>query len=239
VEPAPPSPDWDAGTVIAWLKARESPENKAGMTRFGVNTERTFGVPLAEIRPLSRKIRRNQERALALWETGWRDARLIAAFTAEPKRMTPAIARRWAADFDSWDVVDGVSDIFVDMPEWRELIDEFAADEREFVRRTAFAMTAWAAVHRKDEPDATFLGLLPLIEKHATDPRNFVRKAVNWALRQIGKRSPALHGPALALAEKLAASSDKTARWNGKDAVRELTTEKTIERIKAKRVAPR
>jgi 3-methyladenine DNA glycosylase AlkD len=102
------------------------------------------------------------------------------------------------------------------------------------VRRTAFAMTAWAAVHRKDEPDATFLGLLPLVEKHATDPRNFVRKAVNWALRQIGKRSLALYGPALALAEKLAASTDRTARWNGKDAVRELTAEKTLERLRAR-----
>jgi 3-methyladenine DNA glycosylase AlkD len=234
MEPGSPSPDWDAGAVIAWLKAHESPGNKAGMARFGISTERTFGVPLAEIRPLSRKIRRNQERALALWESGWRDARLIAGFTAEPAKMTPQIARRWAGDFDSWDVVDGVSDVFVDMPQWRDLIDEFAADEREFVRRTAFAMTAWAAVHRKDEPDATFLGLLPLVEKHATDPRNFVRKAVNWALRQIGKRSIALHGPALALAEKLAASTDRTARWNGKDAVRELTAEKTLERLRAR-----
>jgi 3-methyladenine DNA glycosylase AlkD len=130
MEPGSPSPDWDAGAVIAWLKAHESPENKAGMARFGISTERTFGVPLSEIRPLSRKIRRNQERALALWETGWRDARLIAGFTAEPAKMTPQIARRWAGDFDSWDVVDGVSDVFVDMPQWRDLIDEFAADER-------------------------------------------------------------------------------------------------------------
>ena len=239
MEAGPPSPDWDAGTVIAWLKAHESPENKAGMARFGISTERTFGVPLSEIRPLARKIGRNQERALALWETGWRDARLIAGFTVEPGKMTPQIARRWAADFDSWDVVDGVADVFVDMPQWRDLIDEFAADEREFVRRTAFAMAAWAAVHRKGEPDATFLGLLPLIERHALDPRNFVRKAVNWALRQIGKRSLALHGPALAVAKKLAASTDSTARWSGKDAVRELTAEKTIQRLRAKRASPR
>lgn len=229
-----PSVDWDAAAVIAWLKARESPENKAGMARFGISVERTFGVPLSEIRPLSRKIKRNQARALALWETGSREARLIAAFTADPKLMTVDMARRWAGDFDSWDVVDGVSDLFVDMEAWRSLIDIFAADEREFVRRTAFAMTAWAAVHRKKEPDATFLGLLPLIEAHATDPRNFVKKAVNWALRQVGKRSNALHGPALALSERLAASTDKTARWIGKDAARELTDAKTTERLRAR-----
>jgi 3-methyladenine DNA glycosylase AlkD len=233
-----PSPSWDADTVVAWLKAHASPENRAGMERFGINADRTFGVPLAQIRPLGRKLKRNHERALALWETGTRDARLLAGLTGEPGRMTPEIARSWATDFDSWDVVDGVSDLFVDMAEWRSLIDAFAADEREFVRRTAFAMTAWAAVHRKTEPDETFLGLLPLIEAHASDPRNFVKKAVNWALRQIGKRSEALHGPALALSQKLAASPDKTARWIGKDAVRELTDAKTLERIAAKAARP-
>lgn len=138
------------------------------------------------------------------------------------------------AEFDSWDIVDGVSDLFVDTDHWRELIDEFAEDEREFVRRTAFAMLCWATVHRKKEPDATFEAYLPLIEKHATDPRNFVKKVVNWALRTIGKRSLSLHRPALALSEKLAASTDKTARWIGKDAVRELRAKKTVERLKAK-----
>lgn len=232
--PGEPSPAWDAGAVVAWLKAHELPENRAGMARFGIKADRTFGVPLAQLRPLARKLKRNHGRALALWETGTRDARLLAGLTGEPGRMTPRIAMQWAGDFDSWDVVDGVSDLFVDMAGWRGLIDAFAADEREFVRRTAFAMTAWASVHRKKEPDETFLGLLPLIEAHATDPRNFVKKAVNWALRQIGKRSQALHGPALALSQKLAASPDRTARWIGRDAVRELTDPKTLERLKAK-----
>ena len=229
-----PSPDWDADRVVAWLEAHASPENRAGMARFGIRADRTFGVPLAELRPLARKLKRDHARALALWETGTRDARLLAGLTGEPDRMTPQIAMRWAADFDSWDVVDGVSDLFVDMAEWRSLIDAFAADEREFVRRTAFAMTAWAAVHRKTEPDETFLGWLPLVEAHASDPRNFVKKAVNWALRQIGKRSAALHGPALALAEKLAASPDRTARWIGRDAARELTDPRTLERVRTR-----
>ena len=114
------------------------------------------------------------------------------------------------------------------------LIDRFAADEREFVRRTAFAMIAWAAVHLKKEPDSSFVGLLPLIARHAADGRNFVKKAVSWALRGIGKRSLALHEPALALAQRLAASEDKSERWIGKDAVKELTAEKTLARLDAK-----
>ncbi|TIW38731.1 MAG: DNA alkylation repair protein, partial [Mesorhizobium sp.] len=117
---------------------------------------------------------------------------------------------------------------------WRELIAEFAVDEREFVRRTAFAMMAWSVVHRKNEPEATFLDFLSIIEVHATDGRNFVKKAVNWALRSIGKRSMNLHGAALALAQKLAVSTDKTARWIGKDAARELSDAKTLERLARK-----
>ncbi len=111
------------------------------------------------------------------------------------------------------------------------LIPEFAADDREFVRRIAFAMIATAAVHLKKEPDASLLAWLPLIERHAEDERNFVKKAVNWALRQIGKRNAACHGPALALAEKLAGSTDRTARWIGKDALRELSSDKVLARL--------
>ncbi len=148
--------------------------------------------------------------------------------------MTMDDARAWAANFDSWDIVDGVSDLFDDMDGWQALIAEFAEDEHEFVRRTAFAMLCWATIHRKKEPDATFAAYLPLIERHASDARNFVKKAVNWALRTIGKRSMALHAPALALSEELAASDDKTARWIGKDAVRELTDPKQLERLQKK-----
>ena len=115
-----------------------------------------------------------------------------------------------------------------------ELVPVFAADDREFVRRTAFAMIACGSVHLKKRDDADFIGFLPLIEQHSTDPRNFVKKAVNWALRNIGKRSFTCHAPALALAEKLAASTDKTARWTGKDAVRELTNGKIRQRLASK-----
>jgi len=151
--------------------------------------------------------------------------------TSEPKRLTADEAKAFAEDFNSWEIVDTAADLFVEA-RLDALIESFAADEREFVRRTAFAMIAAMAVHRKKDPDETILVWLPLIEAHSTDDRNFVRKAVNWALRNIGKRSRGCHAPALMLAERLAASADKTARWIGKDAVRELTSEKILARLR-------
>jgi 3-methyladenine DNA glycosylase AlkD len=230
----PLSPDSTADEIVAYLRSLGSEENRQGMKRYGIRIDRALGISHGVQRDIARKIKRNHDRAFRLWETGITEAQFIASQTADPKRFTAEDARRWAAEFDSWDIVDGVSDLFVDTDHWRGLIEEFAEDDREFVRRTAFAMLCWATIHRKKEPDSTFEAYLPLIEKHATDPRNFVKKAVNWALRTIGKRSLSLHAPALALAEKLAMSSDKTARWIGKGAVRELAAEKTVERLREK-----
>jgi 3-methyladenine DNA glycosylase AlkD len=228
------SPSSTAAEVIAHLRSIGSEENRQGMLRYGIKIDRALGISHGVQRQIAKQIKRNHERAHELWNSHIMEAQFIASVTADPKRFTAEDARRWAAEFDSWDIVDGVSDLFVDTDHWRELIEEFAADEREFVRRTAFAMLCWATVHRKQESDATFIGYLPLIEARSTDSRNFVKKAVNWALRTIGKRSAATHGPVLKLAERLAASTDKTARWIGKDAVRELTNPKTLERIARK-----
>jgi len=228
------SPASTAAEIIAHLKSLGSDETREGMKRYGIKVDRALGISHGVQRDIAKAIKRNHDRAFEPWDSGLMEAQFIASQTADPKRFTAEDARRWAGEFDSWDIVDGVSDLFVDTDHWRQLIEEFAEDEREFVRRTAFAMLCWATVHRKKEPDATFAGYLPLVEKHAADPRNFVKKAVNWALRTIGKRSLALHAPALALAEKLAASNDKTAGWVGKDAVRELTSPKQIERLRAK-----
>ena len=223
--------------ILSWLSARRSNSNVAGMARYGINTDRAFGVSNADLRRLARQIGRNHQRSLDLWQTGYREARLLAAFTDEKAKVTAEQARAWAADFNSWEIVDGVSDLFVAAGLGDLLVPEFAADDREFVRRTAFAMIAWTAVHEKNKPDEGVIALLPLIETRASDPRNFVRKAVNWALRSIGKRSLACHGPALELARKLAASDDKTARWIGKDAVRELSDPKRIAMISQKKTA--
>ena len=225
------SPASTACEVISYLRSVGSEKNRQGMQRYGIRIERALGVSHGVQRDIAATIKRNHARAFELWNADIMEAQFIAAQTADPRLMTIDDARNWAATFDSWDIVDGVSDLFVDIDEWQELIAEFADDEREFVRRAAFAMICWASVHRKKEPDATFAAYLPSIEKHASDPRNFVKKAVNWALRTIGKRSRTLHAPALALAQKLAASSDRTSRWIGKDAVRELTDPKQLERL--------
>ncbi|MDZ7601440.1 MAG: DNA alkylation repair protein [Hoeflea sp.] len=227
-------PTTSVGDIVAYMTTLRDDANIAGMARYGIDTSTALGITTPQMKGLVRKLGRDHARALALWRTGLRDARMLAIMTADPKQLTESEARGWADDFNSWEVVDTAADLFVEAG-LDGLIGIFAADEREFVRRTAFAMIAGAAVHRKTDPDATLLAYLPLIEAHATDPRNFVRKAVNWALRNIGKRNLSCHGPALALAEQLAASADKTARWIGKDAMRELTDAKTLDRLGRKR----
>ena len=232
------TPASTAEEIVAHLRTLGSEENRQGMQRYGIRIDRALGISHGVQRDIAKKIKRSHERAFELWATGITEAQFIAALTADPKRFTVEDARRWAAEFDSWDIVDGVSDLFVDTDHWRSLIEEFAEDEREFVRRTAFAMMAWSVVHRKKEPEETFLTFLPIIERHSTDERNFVRKAVSWALRSIGKRSPSLHSAALRVAERLAASDDKTARWIGKDAIPDLNSEATLRRLAAKTPGP-
>ncbi|OWV83757.1 DNA alkylation repair protein [Rhizobium sp. N122] len=224
-------PSSDAAELIAHLETLRLEENVAGMARFGIVTTRALGISNPDIRAVAGLVKKNHARAIELWRSHIREARLLALCTAEPKRLTAEEARNWANDFNSWEIVDCAADLFVEA-RLDELVAEFADDEREFVRRTAFAMIAGAAVHRKNEPDATILTWLPLIKAHAGDPRNFVRKAINWALRSIGKRNLACHAPALTLARGLAESSDKTARWIGKDAVKELVGEKLLTRLK-------
>jgi len=225
-------PASSADDIVRHLGSLRNEANIAGMARYGIDTSTALGITTPQMQAIVRQVKRNHGRALQLWQTGLRDARMAAILTADPHRLTKEEARAWAAGFNSWEIVDTAADLFTQTPFWSELIAEFAADEREYVRRTAFAMIAGATVHNKQEPDVRLLAYLPLIEAHATDPRNFVRKAVNWALRNIGKRNRACYAPALALAEKLAASDDKTARWIGRDALRELRSEKILARLK-------
>lgn len=233
----PPTQLPSVAAVIAELKALGSEKNRAGMARFGINTDNAFGVSIAAMTPLIRKYRRNHALAQALWASGYHEARILVAFVEEPDKVDKAQMNAWAADFDSWDVCDQVSmRVFAKTPYVADRVQRWARDKREFVRRAAFATIAGYTVAAKDAGDEAFLSFLPLIEAHATDPRNFVRKAVNWALRQIGKRSASLRTPALALARKLAASDNKTARWIGTDAARELSDPKQIARIERRTV---
>lgn len=229
------SPASTAEEIAAHLRTLASAENRAGMARFGIATDRALGIPNAVLNPIARQLKRDHGRAAALWATAVREARLLAILTDDPSQVKRPQIDAMAAKFDSWEIVDHTAHLICAAGLAHEIIPAYAADEREFVRRTAFSTIATAAMHLKKEPDDTFVAWLGLAEAQACDSRNFVKKAVNWALRQVGKRSLALHAPALAVAVKLAASSDKTAQWIGKDAVRELTDPKTLERLNAKR----
>ena len=230
----------EVASVLAELKSLGSEEGRTGMARFGINTEKAFGVSMAAARPLARRYRRQHDLAAELWASGVHEARILAALVDDPKLVTRKQMDAWAAEFNSWDLCDqACMKLFAKTPHASEMIAKWARDEREFVRRAAFATIAGYAVSAKNAADEDFLPFLALVEAHATDSRNFVKKAVNWALRQIGKRSPALHSPALALAKKLAASDDRTARWIGKEALRELSDPKQMARLKSRRVPAR
>ena len=209
--------------ILSTLRSLGSPANAAGMARYGIVTREVLGVSAPRPRALAKEIGRGHALAQRLWEADILETRLLASLVDDPREVTAEQMDRWAGEFDNWAVCDGCClNLFRKTPFAYEKAVEYSAAEREFVKRTGFVLMATLAVHDKRVPDAVFAGFLPIIEREASDPRNFVKKAVNWALRQIGKRSPALHEPAVALARKLAGSEDRTARWVGKDAAREL-----------------
>ena len=222
----------EAASVLAQLAAMGSEYNRLGMRRFGINIDRAFGVSMTALRPLARRYRRNHDLAAELWASGLHEARILAVLIEDPKLVTARQMDDWAADFNSWDLCDqACMKLFSATPFVGEKVKKWAKDEREFVRRAAFALIAGYAVHAKKTPDDDFVPFLAIVEQNATDNRNFVKKAVNWALRQIGKRSQALHPKALAVARRLADSEDRTARWIGRDAVKELTDAKQLSRL--------
>ena len=218
--------------ILRWLERRGTRRNVAGMARYGIVSPRAFGVSMATMRPLVRRLGRDHALALALWKTGWHEARVLAAFVDEPGKVTRSQMNAWAADFDNWAVCDSTCFHLFDRtpPAW-EKARQWAASPREFVRRAGFVLMASLALHDKSAPDEEFEKFLPLIRRAADDERNFVSKAVNWALRQIGKRNLALREAAVALAGDLASSSEAAPRWVGKDALRELTRPALRERL--------
>ena len=206
--------------ALAALEAQGTEEGRAGMARYAIVAAKVFGVSVSNIRALAKQIGRDHELADALWRTGWYEARLLAAFVDDPKLVTEVQMDRWASEFENWADCDTICfHLFDKTPFAFARIDRWASDEREFVRRAAFALLASVALHDKKAVDAPFLERLPLIEAAATDERNFVKKGVSWALRGIGgRKSPALRAAARATADRLAASPDKTAKWVGRDA---------------------
>ena len=218
--------------VVAWLERRGSQRVRDGMARFAIPADRAFGIPVGDLRKYAKSLGRNHELAAALWDTGWYEARLLAAFLAEPARVTPAEMDRWCRDFDNWATCDTACfHLFDRTPHAWRMIKAWSKRKDEFEKRAAFALLASIALHDKQAADEPFADCLPLIERAATDERNFVKKGVVWALRGVGGRSPALHAAAISLAQQLATSDDPTSRWVGSTTLRELRSPAASKRL--------
>lgn len=211
-----------ATLLIERLRAAGKPENIAGMARFGINPAGTLGVSIPFIRGLARG-RRDHELAQELWASGIHEARILAAMVDDPVLVTDEQMEAWARDFDSWDVCDQVCmNLFDRTPAAFDKAVEWAGREEEFVKRAGFALMACLAWHHKTAADEKFIALLPVIHRESHDRRNYVKKAVNWALRQIGKRNRRLNQAAIETARAIATSDSAAARWIAADALREL-----------------
>lgn len=209
--------------VVAWLKKAGTKAGREGMTRYGLPSDKAYGVPVGRLQAYAKQLGRNHDLALALWESGSFEARLLTAYLGEPERLTSAQMDRICRDFDNWGVVDTICFVLFDRTPlaWKKVV-AWSRRRDEFGKRAAFALLASLSLHDKTASDAQFLRMLPLIERAATDDRNFVKKGVSWALRAVGRRSPALRKAAVELAGRLANSTDPASRWLGRDAVRDL-----------------
>ncbi|MFS2110866.1 DNA alkylation repair protein [Sphingomonas sp. Sphisp140] len=212
------------GEALQLLERAAEPGVAEGMARFGITTaDRVIGIKVGTIRGIAKGLGRDQTLAEQLWDAGVYEARLLACFVGEPRRLTAEGMDRWTAGFDNWATCDTACfDLFDKSPLAWHAVHRWADDEREFVRRAAFALLAGLALHAKKLPDTPFLEALPLIEAATGDERNFVKKGVSWALRAIGMRNPTLHAAASELAGRFAASPAAAARWIGRDAARDL-----------------
>lgn len=221
--------------VERWLRRHGSAANREGMARYGIRSRVVYGVSMTAMRPLVRRLGRHQALADALWRSGSLEARLLASHVAEPAAMTPAAMDRWARDFDNWAVVDSTClRVFSRAPGAWGRVHAWSLRRGEYVRRAAFSLLAALTVHDRASPDARFAAELPRLAAAARDDRPYVRKAVNWALRQIGKRSPALRRQALACATRIAALGTPGARWIAADARRELSRPDVAARVSAR-----
>ena len=222
--------------VLAWLERKGTRRTVEGMARYGLPSDRAFGVPVGTMRVQAKRIGRDHRLAAALWKSGWFEARMMAALVDDPALVTRLQMDAWAAAFDNWGVCDNACfHLFSRSPLGWEAARRWSTSRQEFVKRGAFALMASLVLRDRAAPDARFRALLPHIEKGARDQRNFVKKGVNWALRAIGKRNPALNAAAVASSRRLAASADPAPRWVGKDALRELTSPAVIRRLAARR----
>lgn len=222
--------------ALALLHQHSRPAELAGMARFGIAGDQRLGLSVPAMRSIARTLGRDHALALALWDTGIPDARMVAGMVAEPAKLTSRQMDAWAKGFASWDVCDQVcGSAFLASPQAWAKVTAWAGRKEEFVRRAAFALLATLAVHDKAAGDARFMAALPLIESAAGDDRNFVKKAANWALRNIGKRNATLNAAAIASARRIQQQGSRSARWIAADALRELNSAAVQARIQQRR----
>jgi 3-methyladenine DNA glycosylase AlkD len=247
-------PGADTGTaervraIVTELSTLGSERNRAGMARFGIQVADAFGAPVEELRRVARRLGTDHDLALSLWATGKHEARILACFVDDPAAVTGRQMDAWARAFDSWDVCDQAATSLFDRTRhaWSKAV-EWAESDEEWVKRAGFALMAGLASHDRAAGDGAFRKLLPIVRRGAFDQRNFVRKAVNWALRNIGKRNLALHAAAVACAEQIRATANRAAggdrggspevraaRWVAADALRELGSEKVLARLRGR-----
>ena len=218
--------------ILKKLKALSDPKAVEGMARFGINPENTYGVSVPNLRKLAREAGKDHALAQQLWASGIHEARVMASMIDKPALVTEEQLESWVKNFDSWDVCDQCCSNLFDKTKWaHQKATEWSEREEEFVKRAGFVLMATLSVHDKSAADVAFTAFLPAIKRGATDNRNFVKKAVNWALRQIGKRNLSLNVIAIQTAEEIQKIDSKSARWVAADAIRELNSQAVQQRL--------
>ncbi len=226
-------PDYEE--ILKQLESLSNPEAVAGMARFGINPKNTYGVSIPVLRKMAKQIGKNHLLAEKLWNSGIHEARILAPLIDPPEMVTEKQTESWVKDFDSWDICDQCcSNLFDKTKVAHKKAIEWSKKREEFVKRAGFVLMATLAVHDKEADNQKFLRFLPVIKRGAADERNFVKKAVNWALRQIGKRNPALNKIAIQTAKEIQRIDSKSARWMASDALRELTSEAVQKKLNRK-----
>ena len=230
----------DTEEIVGRLNSMANPRNVEGMARFGISSQNTLGISVTELRKVAKEIGRDHRLALELWATGIHEARILAAIIDEPRRVSRRQMDRWAKDFDSWDVCDQACTCLFDRtPHAFDKAVQWSRREEEFVKRAGFALMAGLAAHDKVSPDKRFEDFFEHIKRESVDDRKYVRKAVNWALRQIGKRNASLNVLAIGCAEEISGMDNRAARWIASDALRELRSEPVQRRLAARRPGAR
>lgn len=222
-----------ANGILGRLQEMANPDNVAGMARFGISPTNTLGIGIPSLRQIARETGHNHLLAQELWSSAIHEARILASMIDDPTQVSTEQMERWVLDFDSWDVCDQVcGNLFDRTPFAYQKALEWSTRTEEFVKRASFVLMAGLATHDKQAADKQFEQFLPIIIREAGDERNFVKKAINWALRGIGKRNRHLNQVAIQTAQEISKSSSKTARWVAADALRELSAEKIQSRLK-------